>query len=216
MIPIRCLYVRLLIISLFLVACQSEKGHIGTGIIHVEPDEDFELDFYNDFQSTFKHITLSISVSDTTVNSDLKKLDGAVLEEFNPIFKDQKHAVFVFRVLEEHLGWAKVIIDEASLNSMWINLGSLKVESWSDFLPTVFRVRSKNGLSNPLVKSPSNREKLMSDFSLTCFRIHEIQGDWIKIFNQTNLCEDTALAILPIQGFIRWKRGSDILIIFNI
>lgn len=69
---------------------------------------------------------------------------------------------------------------------------------------------------NPLRKAPKNGEVLPLSFRITCFSITSINGDWIRVENMPENCNEPTISNYPYAGFLRWKKDDEILIEFRL
>lgn len=203
------------LIALTLSSCNSSNKEVGIGLVHFENDFTTILDFYDkpgDTGTPVFSVNLIYDSTRVAIKSSLGKHDTL---EFNPFYASSGRGMLILQVMERKEGWLRIISDDIKGIEHWVELSDIKVERWTDFLLSLYRVRPYNASGNPLRKSPDKRASSLGvSPSATCLSVVGVQGDWIKVVNELDRCPDEYVIESTFEGFLRWKRGGEILINF--
>lgn len=210
------LRVLILLGVLSFVACSPSNRGVGIGLIHFEKDYTTVLKLY-DKPGGEGALAFSVNLvyedDSVVVKSSLKKED---LLRFNPIYENSAKGILVLQVMEQKDGWLRVVTDDKIKVHHWIRSDNYNIGPWKEFLKSVFKVAPKRSDQNPLRKAPRTGEVLPVSFYITCFSVVSINGDWIRVENNPENCNDLSISNYPYAGFLRWKKGDEILIKFRL
>lgn len=211
------LRVLILLCLLSFAACSSSEEGLGIGLVHFENDFTTVLDFYDEPDDSGVpafSVNLIYDSARIAIKSSLGKHDTL---EFNPFYASSGRGMLILQVMERKESWLRIISDDIKGVEHWIELSDMKVERWTDFLLSLYRVRPYNSSGNPLRKSPDKRASSVGvSPSATCLSVVGVQGDWIKVVNKPDRCPDEYVIESTFEGFLRWKKGDEILINFRL
>ncbi|GAB5523364.1 MAG: hypothetical protein Roseis2KO_12360 [Roseivirga sp.] len=187
---------------------------MGIGLVHFENDFTTLLKFYDRPDDSSVPVFSANLIYDSTevgIKTTLKK-EGEL--KFRPLYTLIGRSVAVLRVMHREGEWLRVVTDEISQTEHWLRSPESSIESWPDFLKSVYHVGPKQADENPLRKSPGNGEVLLERFDITCFSITQVQEDWIRVLNEPDNCDGPLISSYPYAGFLRWKKNGRVLINF--
>lgn len=188
----------------------------GIGVLHIERQNNVQLEFFDQPKNGLKPVfilDLFLDSSNLEVKSNVSE-SGTL--KFDPLYVAPERGVLALGVVEKREGWLKVITYSSKDQQIahWLFLPSAKVDNWEEFLLSVYRVRPKSN-DNRLRKAPNvSAKEVLRNLRYTCLVPLAVSGDWLRVENSAEWCDEPGVIEEEFGGFIRWKMGDKILINF--
>lgn len=200
----------LMILLLSVMACSKRNERIGLGVFHFEPKEDASLKIYRNAQSDSQLFEVEARFSNSNARLYLRSnLNDSI--RFNPVKYGQLRGFVSLRVLSSKGNRLKVVTNEQTHDTGWVEGTLEKLEDWESFLISLHHITS---ISGALHKSP-NSDDLIDTRGNICLSVIDVQESWIKVEHNASRCDDRNVLPTGPAGFIRWKKEGKLLIHFR-
>ena len=191
----------------------TAKTEVGIGIVLIDFNESTVVDFYKTPGTDIKP-EKSITFYDDHVHQvwKIKNYDAQKAwlkpEAYNPL-----NDLLSFRCIENKDGWMKIIVNNITGSTYWVK--ESKVNIFSDWLSYLQKEHCiiKRKTNTPILENPEENAKVIEYNGKDCFGIKSMKDEWIEITIPSDLKSDLSS---NKTGWMRWKKGNDILINYTL
>ncbi len=206
---LRNLLILLIIVSG--ISCQYNGKEIGVGVFHFEPKKEATLNVYQNSKTDSLLFGVEARLNEVSSRLYLKSYVNNSIR-FSPIMYGQLRGFLSLRIIGSEAGRLKVVINEQTQASGWVE-GSFKdVDDWESFLMSLHHISSKEG---GLHKFPRVGGETINTSGNICLNVIDIQESWLKVHHDASRCDDPDTRATGPSGFIRWKNDGKLLIHFR-
>ena len=149
---------------------------------------------------------------DTTINSFSFRAEGEKSYSLlNPKRHKLDYSMFDLAVKSRRNGWLEVWVDEQTDGTLWLQESKdVRFEDWRQGMKQAFAISRLKTKTNPLRTKPDASAKILKTTERDCFKFEQMQGDWIKVSQETHC--DTDLKS-TVSGWIRWRDENGCLLV---
>jgi hypothetical protein len=191
----------------------AAKTEVGIGIVLIDFDENTKVDFYASPLADVKPVK-TLSFFDDHVHQVWKiknyeeHKSWLKPEAYNPLYD-----LLAFRCVENKDGWMRVIVNNNSGLTYWLKESEVnKFTDWLSFLQKKHCI-IKRKINMPILENPEENAKIIEYNGKDCFSIKSMKDEWIEI---TIPQADKSDAVAQRTGWVRWKKGNDMLINYTV
>lgn len=114
--------------------------------------------------------------------------------------------IFLLRATTISRNWIEVIVNRQTGRTAWVDRNAVDYISWPEFLLQVFSVELILPGKNPLRLKPLENAAIVADPGRNSVHPIAVKGEWMKV------SIEGSPGSIPKSGWIRWKRGTQMLI----
>lgn len=149
------------------------------------------------------------SYYDESAFDDLESINT----DFKPFAFHPDYLLLAMRVVGEDSALYEVVVNEESDLRKFVrkNDENLKYEDFGALILTVYAIDFDTGTNTP--RNTPGGEAVTADYTdVKRFKPEEVDGDWLRISWSKPAAEKGDAAADPGTGWIRWRRGSKLLV----
>lgn len=210
----KCLIKRLvLFILLAFISFQSfaQQQPTGLGIVSPQIKSGVPLYLYSGqlIDDLLHHATIkdSVTFSDKMYSVAI----GTAPPWFDPEYLKLDYEILQLRAVTLSRNWIEVIVNKKTGQTAWVDRHAVTFQHWPDFLLGVFGVEVINASTNPVRIKPLDNASTVLNPGRSTLRPIAVQGEWMKVAT----IQESPAAI-PKLGWIRWKKGNQLLISWSL
>ena len=190
--------------------CQNVAGILGFADIRF--DDKTVLYFYGKPDASQTAAQTLRFYDDTTIKSYSFRAEGEKSYfELNPERHKLDYSLFDLAVVNRRNGWLEVIVGEQKNETLWLKEGKLvRFKDWLQDMKEAFAVGRIKSTGNPLRIKPNATAKEVNFNGRDCFKVEEMEGDWIKVTLQDH-CSDAPKQ--SVSGWLRWRDENGCLLV---
>jgi hypothetical protein len=189
----------------------STDTALGLGLVSINFDDKTTLHFYSAPNDKEPKRTVQFFIDETIDSWNIKDLDKHK-DWLKPEILWLDYSQFVFRCLTVQDNWLKVIVNNETEETLWLQKSDLITFSdWENYLKGMFGVAR---LTDQKIRSlPNEHSAEIMYQGRDCFQVKSMKGDWIEIFT-ADYCDEsyTDSKTKVKSGWIKWRQGSKLLI----
>ncbi len=129
---------------------------------------------------------------------------------FMPELVKFDYDLFLLRAVSISRNWIEVVVNSQTGRTAWVDRHTVEFVSWPEFLLTVFSVELINPAVNPMRLKPLDNAAIVARPGQNSLSVFAVKGDWIKV-----ALPGDKPGTRPVLGWIRWKKGSQMLITYS-
>lgn len=203
-------FFRILLSSIYLIAalpCEAQQKPMGMGIAKPEIKLGAKLYLYSGqlIDDMLHHTTTKDSV--VILQGEHSFEIGSAPSWFLPEHLKMDYEIFQLRVVTVARNWLEVIVNKKTGKTAWIDRNAVELQYWPDFFLNVYGIEVINGATNPVRIKPLDNASIIMNPGKSTLHPVAIQGEWMKVSTLQETPGST-----PKLGWIRWKKGNQLLI----
>ena len=187
------------------------QATLGAGIVKIEFDDKTILDFYKKPTDKTPCKRIEFFEDKAIHNWNIKNLktEQAWLK---PEVLWLDYSQFNFRCISTRGEWLELMVNNETGQTYWIKKDtSIKFLTWEEYLKEMFAVDRLPGQNQKIRKQPTDRADEIRYEGRDCFQVKSLKGNWIEIFT-TPFCDEGQTKTEIKSGWIKWRRGNELLI----
>ena len=206
------------IIFFLLLSSQLVATELALGVIHFEPSEEVKLSFYTEPDANLNPAIILSVLNDgekRELSVDIKQFSPHII--MSPLTQVRDRVIYVFRCVSKREGWLKVVVNEKSLQTLWIEENELtQLIEWESFLLRITNVWPNDVDRNPLTREFRSKQPVFLNRENLCLSVKSVMGSWVELQHMLAGCpEKDDLIDSSLTLFIRWKEQGNLLVNFS-
>ncbi|MDO1447952.1 hypothetical protein Q0590_16895 [Rhodocytophaga aerolata] len=206
---------KILLVNLLLLLTTNlwSQTELGLGLVSINLNDKTVLHFYKNITDKAPSKTIEF-FNDKTINSwNIKELDKQK-NWLKPEVLWLDYSSFIFRCVVNKEGWFQVITNQENGERYWLKNSKMTTfNTWENYLKGMFGVKRLPTNHQKIRSSPTDNSAEIKYQGEDCFGVKSMKGDWIEIYTADYCDESYTDNKTPLKrGWIRWKRGNELLI----
>ncbi len=207
--------ISLLFLYFVFISAAFGQTDLGVGLVSVNFDDKTVLRFYERTSDASTAKTIEF-FDDKSINSFNIKNLPAHEDWLSPQSLWLDYFSFTFRCKSRRPGWFEVIVNNETGKTYWLRNNKLvSFGTWEQYLKGMFAVERSEKVKQKIFHSPNARSSTINYKGRDCFQVKAMRGEWIEIATAQHCDQSYTNSETKINsGWIKWRRGNELLIYY--